>query len=90
MSNGTINKGSLLKGFGSGGSGGGGNIVAKFYTIDASTDTFSATDFKKISQVFVNAELLTEGTDYTVSSTTITFTNSLSASDVLTIVGKEA
>ena len=62
-------------------------LIAKNYTIESATTTFTASDFSSVSAVMIDG---VSTTDYTIDNKVITFTNELAANTVLTIVGQEA
>lgn len=85
---GTLNKGSLVKG--TGGSGGGGSLTKKVYTISAdNTSTLDvSSDFTKVVDVLKNGVELALTDDYTISSGVITFVTALSTTDKITVKGE--
>ena len=87
MSNGTLNKGSLLKGTGGSG-GGGGSSTATINFFDGVTGTTLDTQLTlgNAVMVFKNGVLLQPTEDYTISGSTITFVTALEATDKIAVV----
>lgn len=85
--NGTINKGSLVKG-GNGGSGGGGSSTATINYFEGTTGTTLDTQLTlgNAVMVFKNGVLLQPTEDYTISSSTITFVTALVSTDKIAVI----
>ena len=86
MSNGSLNKGSLVKG--AGGSGGGGSSTATIKYFDNNTGTTLNTQLTlgNAVMVFKNGVLLQPTEDYTISGSTITFVTALESTDKIAVI----
>ena len=85
--NGSLNKGSLVKG--AGGSGGGGSSTAtiNFFDITTTTSTLDTQlSLGNAVMVFKNGVLLQATADYTISGSTITFITSLENGDKIAVI----
>ena len=88
MSNGTMNKGSLVKGNGgSGGGGGSSTATINFFDITTTTSTLDTQlSLGNAVMVFKNGVLLQATADYTISGSTITFITSLENGDKIAVI----
>ena len=86
MSNGTLNKGSLLKGTGSGGGGGSSTATINFFEDTTGTTLDTQLTLGNAVMVFKNGVLLQPTEDYTISGSTITFVTALEATDKIAVV----
>ena len=88
MSNGTINKGSLVKGAGgSGGGGGSSTATINFFDITTTTSTLDTQlSLGNAVMVFKNGVLLQATADYTISGSVITFITSLGNGDKIAVI----
>ena len=85
MSNGSLNKGSIVKG--SGGSGGGGSSATlNFFDGVTGTTLDTQLTLGNAVMVFKNGVLLQATADYTISGSTITFITSLENGDKIAVI----
>jgi hypothetical protein len=87
MSNGTLNKGSLVKG--GGGAGGGGSTPASvsYFNIESTTSSLDThLTLGNAVMIYKNGVLLQPTADYTISGSTITFVTDLENGDKIAVV----
>ena len=84
--NGSLNKGSLVKGTGGSGGGGGSSATLNFFDGVTGTTLDTQLSLGNAVMVFKNGVLLQPTEDYTISGSTITFVTALEATDKIAVI----